>query len=279
MLSTLKPLVIAGWLVLAASAPSATFAQSHAELEALVQHLQANPTDTTLRERIIQMARALNPAPAIPAEARDYFIRGTTIAKAATDAAGQKLAVENFQKALRIAPWWADALYNLAVAQELAGDVDAAKASLRLYAGAAETEKERQDALDRISAIEAKKELAAAAARKAEEDLWNGSWREEYTDVFGQPRSSVITSRRTGDTIEFRTESGNQAIWYPRGHVQSSGGVAWEIQRFHTCLRSSWVPAEVTMSADGRTLRFYYPGYDHSECHELPGVTYVLTRQ
>jgi hypothetical protein len=158
----------------------------------MVQQLQANPSDSALRERIIQTARQLDPAPAIPQEARDYFIRGSTIAKVATDAAGQKLAVDNFEKALRVAPWWGDAWYNLAVAQELAGDLDSATASLRLYIETGVSEKERQDALDRISIIAAKTELAsraqatrdAQAKQKAERQAaiqklagtWYGKW-------------------------------------------------------------------------------------------------------
>lgn len=147
-------------------------AQSHAELQTMVQQLQTNPSDTALRERIIQTARQLKPAPAIPAEARDYFIQGTTIAKAATDASGQQLAVDKFEKALAIAPWWGDALYNLAIAQELAGQLDAAQATLKIYALTDLTDQERQDALDKNSVLKAKQQLAeqqaiAAARQKA----------------------------------------------------------------------------------------------------------------
>lgn len=142
-------------------------AQTHAELESLVQQLQANPTDAALRERVIAVARDLKPAPAIPEEARRHFVQGTTLAKAATDAAGQKLAVESFKEALKVAPWWGDAWYNLAVAQELAGQLDDARDSLKSYLLTSPGETEARDAQDRLYALEAKEKLAAAAAADA----------------------------------------------------------------------------------------------------------------
>jgi hypothetical protein len=141
-----------------------TAAQSHSELQSLVRQLQANPGDAALKERIIQMARQLSPEPVIPEEARRAFVQGATLAKAATDAAGQRLAVDSFREALKIAPWWGDAWYNLAVAQELAGDLNDARNSLKLYLLTEPGEKEVRDAQDRIYSLEAKEKLAAVQA-------------------------------------------------------------------------------------------------------------------
>lgn len=138
---------------------TAVSAQSHSELQSLVQQLQSNPSDTALRERIITMARELKPPPAVPEEARRHFVKGTTIAKAATDAAGQALAVKSFEEALKLAPWWGDAWYNLAIAQELTGQLDAARTSLKLYILTGPEGDEARKAQDRIYALEAKQEL------------------------------------------------------------------------------------------------------------------------
>src|SRR6202007_511020 len=99
-------------------------AQSPSAREALKQYvadLQRDPDNQSLREKIIKVFQGLKPAPEIPEDARRYFVEGTTIAKSATDKSQQALAVGSFKEALKIAPWWGDAYFNLAVAEELAG--------------------------------------------------------------------------------------------------------------------------------------------------------------
>jgi tetratricopeptide (TPR) repeat protein len=150
-------------------AMSALIVTAHAQspreqLNQLVTQLQANPGDTALRERIIKLAQEIKPPPAVPEEARQKFVEGTAIAKSANNASGQELAVQRFQDALKIAPWWADAYYNLAVAQDLTGQFDAAQASLKLYIVTNPGEKESRDAQDRIYALNAKKDLAKVEA-------------------------------------------------------------------------------------------------------------------
>jgi hypothetical protein len=64
-------------------------------------------TDTALRRRIIQDARALEPPPIVPPEARARFERG----RHARDRCGCRestlVAVDRFTAALHEAPWWA----------------------------------------------------------------------------------------------------------------------------------------------------------------------------
>jgi tetratricopeptide (TPR) repeat protein len=144
--------------------PFATQAQSAREqLNQMVQQLQGKPDDNSLREQIIRRAITIKPPPAIPENARKSFIEGSTIAKAATDASGQAIAIASFKEALKIAPWWGDAYYNLAAAQELAGQLDNAEASLKLYMLTAPSEKDSRDAQDHIYALEGKKKLALQA--------------------------------------------------------------------------------------------------------------------
>ena len=130
------------------------------QLNALVVQLQGNPGDNTLREQIIKLVQGLDPPPAVPEEARRAFVQGTTIAKEAKNPEQQALAVQSYQDALKIAPWWGDAYYNLALAQELAGQLDAAQSSFKLYILTNPGEKEARDAQDRIYALEAKAKLA-----------------------------------------------------------------------------------------------------------------------
>ncbi len=167
-MTTLRTLIfaIAGLFALV----SVAHAQSPREqLDQLVQQLQKKPSDNALRKQIIKLAQENKPAPAIPEEARAAFVEGTAIAQGAKDASQQKIAVQSFNEALKRAPWWGDAYYNLAIAQELAGQFDAAQVSLELYILTNPGEKEAREAQDRIYAINAKKKLAQASAVEAKQ--------------------------------------------------------------------------------------------------------------
>lgn len=135
-------------------------AASRTEFDQLVQQLQAKPSDNGLRERVIKMSLELKPAPAIPEPARAAFFEAAGITKAATDPAQQKMAVKSYQDALKFAPWWGEAYYNLAVAQELAGQFEGAKATLKFYLLTQPGEKEAREAQDRIYALNGKIKVA-----------------------------------------------------------------------------------------------------------------------
>lgn len=138
---------------------AAAYAASRTEFDQLVTQLQAKPSDNALRERIIKMSLELTPAPAVPEAARRKFVAAAAIAKSAKDAAGQKLAIKRYQEALSVAPWWGDAYFNLAYAQDLAGQFDGAIASLKFYLL---TKPGDRDAQDKIYALEGKADLAKA---------------------------------------------------------------------------------------------------------------------
>lgn len=144
------------------------FAQSpREELQQMVQQLQKNPDDNALRKQIIKLAATLKPTPAIPEEAREPFVMGATVLKKAIDPAGAGKAADLFTQALNIAPWFADAYYNRAVAREAAGQFEPAIDDLKLYLSFALTDAERREALDMTYAIKASAELASV--KKAEE--------------------------------------------------------------------------------------------------------------
>jgi tetratricopeptide (TPR) repeat protein len=156
-------------LALAASA----YAQSpQDQLNQMVQQLQKTPNDNALREKIIKIAKSIKPAPAIPEEANRAFVKGNVFQKEAKDASGYDLAIVAYREALRVAPWWGDAYYNLAVALEAAGKFDEAIVSIKLYmASVPGASAEAREAQNRVYAIEAKSEMASrqAMAQAAEE--------------------------------------------------------------------------------------------------------------
>ena len=128
----------------------------------LTAQLKDKPDDTSTRRLIIKLASGLKPAPAIPEEARKHFVEGTAIVKAAKNPAQQALAAQSFGEALKIAPWWGDAYYNLGVAQELAENYDEAEKAFNFYLLTNPSAAEKREVQDRIYALSAKRKLLGA---------------------------------------------------------------------------------------------------------------------
>lgn len=138
------------------------------QLQQMVEQLQKTPNDNVLREKIVKHATSIKPAPAIPEEANRAFVKGNVFQKEAKDTSGYELAIAAYREALRSAPWWSDAYFNLAIAQESAGKFDEAIASIRNYmASVAAGSAEHREAQNKIYALEAKGEMAA----KAKQDM------------------------------------------------------------------------------------------------------------
>jgi|CXWL01.1.fsa_nt_gi tetratricopeptide (TPR) repeat protein len=182
-------IVLLTFLTLATSA----YAQSlplREQLSQLVEQLQKTPTDNALRERIIKLATSIKPAPAIPEEAREPFVMGATVLKKASDPAGAGKAVDLFTQALTIAPWFAEAYYNRALARETAGQFEPAIDDLKLYLEFKLTDAERREAQDKIYSLKADAQLAVSKNandqttkdRKAFEGHWIQFTTRKYSD-------------------------------------------------------------------------------------------------
>ncbi|MGB9080658.1 MAG: hypothetical protein WCD00_05115 [Desulfuromonadaceae bacterium] len=154
-------------LTLLALATSAYAQSTREQLQQMVEQLQKTPNDNALREKIVNLATSIKPLPAIPEEAREPFVMGATILKRASGPAGAGKAVELFTQALNIAPWFADAYYNRAIARESAGEFEAAMDDLKLYLGFNLSAAERREAQDKIYSLKADAQLAYA--KKAEQ--------------------------------------------------------------------------------------------------------------
>lgn len=166
--------------------PLLTQAQSlRDQFREMVEQLQRNPNDDLLRQRIIRLAQDIKPPPAIPEEARRHFFQASGIAKVAKEPNDFELAISNYREALKFAPWWGDAYFDLSVAHELAGQFDGAIATLKLYLLTNPAPEHARAAQDRIYAIEGKKRAAqltekrtleAAAAQQAVKRTVAGTW-------------------------------------------------------------------------------------------------------
>jgi tetratricopeptide (TPR) repeat protein len=160
------------------------YAQSHQQtLNQYIADLQKNPNDYALREKIIKHVQGMRPAPAVPEEARRYFVKAVTIQKEAKNIKGFELAANAYSHALIIAPWWADAYYNRGLALESSNQYDEAVKALKFYLLTNPGTSESRAAQDKIYALEAKMEMAqvkeTTPVEKPKADLdVSGRWRE-----------------------------------------------------------------------------------------------------
>jgi tetratricopeptide (TPR) repeat protein len=115
--------------------------------------------DQQLRERIIKLVRKLDPKPAVPQEAK------TRVAGA--DGLEPGPAVDELRKAVRIAPWWPDAIVKLAVALQLVDRADEAAMNLALYRLATEPETAASGSRSPVDAGDRSAPVAAAPAAAA----------------------------------------------------------------------------------------------------------------
>ncbi len=142
--------VLPGFVSQAAKKPSS-------RPEALQQYIDAlkkNPGDNTLREKIIKLAQSAKQMHAVPEEAERNMARGAAFAQKASDSAGYKKAIAEFEAAANTAPWLALAYYNLGVVQEKAGFYVEAIQSLKFYLMAAPDAKNARDVKNNIYALE-----------------------------------------------------------------------------------------------------------------------------
>jgi tetratricopeptide (TPR) repeat protein len=102
-----------------------------------VSALQALSEDSKaeqrVRKEIIALVNKMDPKPAIPDEAKRYFLRGEAAVEMAKDNAGYQKAADEFKQALKIAPWYPSGYYNLGMVQDKTGDYSAAIRNLDYY--------------------------------------------------------------------------------------------------------------------------------------------------
>jgi hypothetical protein len=121
---------------------------------------EGSTKDQQLREKIIKLVQKLTPPPIIPDEARRFAVRGATAIKEAKNSSDYLEAAKEFDRALRLAPWWAESYFNQAVALEKAEKFDSAIRSLKFYLLAAPNVPDAEKVKDQIYTLEYKQEKA-----------------------------------------------------------------------------------------------------------------------
>jgi hypothetical protein len=126
-------------------------------LAGYVAELQRAPDNQELREKIIKLAARASPVPEIPVQARDHHFQAGKLFEAAETINDVGKAVDEYQAALLIAPWWPEANRDLGLALMTAQRHDEAIAALRLYLAAGPEGPEAGAAREEIQKITAKR--------------------------------------------------------------------------------------------------------------------------
>jgi hypothetical protein len=117
----------------AASPQQTADAAARKQLAAYMTDFRGHPEDSELRDEIIDLAKTLRPAPAVPQAARVDFATATAKLDHASTAEEFKAAAGLFDQVTTQAPWWAAAYLNAAKAYAKAADLENAKRSLTLF--------------------------------------------------------------------------------------------------------------------------------------------------
>lgn len=131
---TLSVVTVLALLVPAQAQTSpASSTSSREQLTLLVNKLSQWPQDYLLRERIMKLAQEIKPLPPIPEAAQATNLQGRAIFERARTPADFQGAVDAFRQVTTLAPWSADAYFNLGVAEEKADRLAAADRSFGVY--------------------------------------------------------------------------------------------------------------------------------------------------
>jgi len=106
---------------------------TRAELATDLASFQSNPSDVTLRSKILELSKSLNPAPAISQLAQDDYAKATAQMASAASTDDFETVAQMFEQVAVQAPWYADAYVNAASAYAKANEYEGARRNLVLY--------------------------------------------------------------------------------------------------------------------------------------------------
>lgn len=89
--------------------------------------------DLLYRSYVVKAAMRLNPHPPVPPGAERVAVRGRASLDRGKDPQALENAERDFQRAVRLAPWFASALYNLALVQKNLGRNELAIGNFEIY--------------------------------------------------------------------------------------------------------------------------------------------------
>lgn len=139
---------------------------SRSALERYHEAVRLAPTGSgkaqALRGKALAAARGLASLPPVSQEARDRMERAQAFLRRAKSQEGYLRAVAELEQATALAPWWAEAYFNLGLVSEKAGETEGAIANMKLYLLAAPDASDANEVKKKIIDLEVAKEMEAA---------------------------------------------------------------------------------------------------------------------
>jgi hypothetical protein len=225
------------------------FQHYHAALQA-VSHEVVSRKEYELMLKLVDLAARLDPAPAIPDEARRYFDRAEVLAREAQGEAGYLKAIHEYDEGLRRAPWDAKATYNMALLAERINKTDTTLILLNRYLLLAPHAPEARDA-DAPEAREVQKKIAELEVKKQKTGIGAlaGTWRMVEKDGTLNQWSHIRIDVQNGEIVwtDVCDKSGGQRL---RGDEKVVDRFKLQGQRL---TGSGWKRAQWTNEASPQT--------------------------
>jgi tetratricopeptide (TPR) repeat protein len=215
-----------GYRVFSAHAQSSNPQQT---LNQYVADLQKNPNDYALREKIIRHVQTMKPTPAVPDEARRFMNRGMAAAEGAKTESDYRDAIQEFQKAVNIAPWLGSGYRNLSVVQDKAGQYAQAVQNLKLFlltnppaadAEAAKTLMDKIEYRQEKAAKESSPQAIAAKKQKEYEDWLRKIDGRRYTYRNTLERTTTVLDVKGSVLIQGAIVDPDSPVLGRRGYIE-----------------------------------------------------------
>lgn len=229
---------------------AATAGKKQEALASYAKALQEVETDGAddyrLREKTIHVVQTFPVEPEVPDEAMRHAVRGRAMFKSAA-AGDYKTAVNEFRKAVTLAPWWGNGYDALAAAQEADRQYVGAIQSLKLYLA---TKPENID----VKTVKQKiYELEVAMEDYNRVQALSGQWKDQNGNKFDvkvADGGKLTMAGNLGYPLSIETDIVGNGL---KGFAVKSG------YRFNYCnIPGETNPASGKISADGNSMEVEY---------------------
>jgi len=137
----------------------------------------------------------------IPSDAEKHMMRGEAAVEIAQDESDYKAAIKEFEKATELAPDWANAHYNLAIAQEGAGQYQQAIQNMKRYLELSPDAPDAKEVQKKIFKLEYKMEKAARPSTGDLAGNWIGTVQEPNKDYYKSTGNDIYRIEVDGDNL------------------------------------------------------------------------------
>lgn len=226
-----------------------------------------------LKNRCIKAAQKLNPAPEVPAEAERHVARGQAGMEMGQSPAEFAEAAAEFERAIRLAPWWADAYHGSAMALDKAASYQQAIDAYQFYLLAAPGAADAKEVKSKIYKLEfaAEREQKQAIEKSmAQRQLaartqgLQGIWKEKGNGMVWQAsiQNGMFVANKSGSVQEGSwTYSGQFVIKAALNGNQMAGTYTQpsSMEKVSTCgATGSEQPLTGTIDDDAKTITLKY---------------------